>query len=153
MNNETTTINIGNTIGQISKILINEFKNDFWKGTVKDRKTTLQKLHNQLNTIYSRNTKLITSTISNDKSQWTHSYMSFYNKELDIIVLAGKISLITYLHEYGHALNLNEENAQAYAKIIFKLAYPDKFKKLIQPKDKNTLIIEQQPTKPTTNNP
>lgn len=109
---------------------VKEIGNRFWRGEVKDRKKAFLELHNFLNTLYNRNIKLIFN-INEDPSKWTFSGNSYYSSLEEKIVLKGKLSLITFLHEWGHALGKwKQEEAQEYAVSIFSKAFPEKFAKL-----------------------
>jgi hypothetical protein len=48
----------------------------------------------------------------------------------NIIVMVGKLSLITFLHEYFHALGLNEHYAVKYSVSLFKKCFPEAYEKL-----------------------
>lgn len=100
-----------------------------WRGTVEERKDKFRQLHDDLNGIYGRNVKLHFG-VSEDVSRWTYSGESFYRRSEDSITLKGKLSVITFLHEWGHALGMGEIEAQQYATGHFKEVFPDEWSKL-----------------------
>lgn len=66
-----------------------------------------------------------------------HSFMSYYRPEANEIVIQGKLSIITFLHEYGHALDWKntrghggEHFAVLFSVSLFKRIYPRAYAKL-----------------------
>ncbi len=59
------------------------------------------------------------------------SSASFYNPEEHKILLTGKLSVITFLHEFAHALGYDEEQARKWSLTLFKKVYPVAFEKLV----------------------
>lgn len=56
---------------------------------------------------------------------------STYHPYFNIITMRGKLSIITLLHEFGHALKgKSETKAQSWAVGLFKKVYPKQFEKL-----------------------
>ena len=110
-----------------------------FKQELEAKKGCFKRLHENLNGIHNRKTGLIFhSSIENN----TQSGNSHFNLMEDSITLMGRISLITYLHEYAHALGFNNElDARAWSIKLFKKTFPKSFKKL---KYVNGMMLKQQ---------
>jgi hypothetical protein len=137
----------------ISEMLRKDFKQDFWKGTVPERKWAFRKLNAKMNGMFDRATCLRLGEVPDDRSAWTTSEGSTYAHDTDTITMKGKLSLITYLHEYAHAILVRsptvrpttaqaslgiakaykdyrmelERISQSFAVEIFRKAYPKKY--------------------------
>ena len=123
---------IKDNMDKVIETLTTTYKDKFWQDKIKTRKETIQNLHSEMNRIFNKEIALNMDSIPHYYNQWTTSSNSRYERYTDTIVLDGKISLITYLHEYGHALGFKKESqAQQFSIYIFEKAYPDKFAKLI----------------------
>lgn len=61
------------------------------------------------------------------------SAMSFWNEEDRYILLTGKLSVITFCHEFAHAMGMDEEQARKWSLTLFKNVYPIAFEKLSSP--------------------
>ena len=114
---------------EIVKCLL-KFKNENpWAGSVEERKNKFLKLHNELNIVFHKNVKLVFE-ISDKISEWFLSKNSYYDAGVDTIVLMGRLSVITYLHEYGHSLNMRQEEAIMFSQDLFRKVFPEKWEKL-----------------------
>ena len=58
------------------------------------------------------------------------SAASHYNSEEEYVLLTGKLSVITFLHEMAHVLQYDEEQARKWSLTLFKKVYPIAFEKL-----------------------
>ena len=54
---------------------------------------------------------------------------SYYNRLDDIIVLQGKASVVTYLHEFAHVLGRDERGAVRWSVCLFKQVFSEEFAK------------------------
>lgn len=90
-------------------------------------------LIDSLNEVYGLNVSLAWKPTRED-----HSYDSRYEPSTNYIIIVGKLSIITFLHEYAHALNMNEHDAILWSLSLFRRCYPIAFCKLIA--DKHLLI-------------
>lgn len=62
------------------------------------------------------------------------SLASFYSPPQRVIYMVGKLSIITLLHEFAHALlGANEDDARKWSVNIFRRAYPRAFENLANP--------------------
>ncbi|MHA1280201.1 MAG: hypothetical protein ACTSQ8_23680 [Candidatus Helarchaeota archaeon] len=58
------------------------------------------------------------------------SFKSNYNRLTHTITMIGRPSVITYLHEFAHAMGENEIGAVRWSCSLFKRIWPDKWEKL-----------------------
>jgi len=120
---------------QDSKVLevLREFKAmNPWKGTVGERIDKFVWLHGELCKIFNKKVHLAFD-IPADTKDWYSSEGSYYTIGLDgreWMVLQGRLSVITYLHEFAHALGMDQQEAQEWATSIFRQVFPEKYKKL-----------------------
>lgn len=68
------------------------------------------------------------ATVRDTKLQKSGS--SNYNLTTHMITMSGNLSIITFLHEYGHALQKGERSATAWSVNLFKRVFPNQFEKL-----------------------
>ena len=95
-----------------------------WTGTIEERKSKFEALHVELCQIYGKHTTLRFGDLSGDCSG-----SSFYNRLDDVIVLQGKLSVVTYLHEYAHVLGRYEPGAVRWSVCLFREVFPEEFAK------------------------
>lgn len=103
-----------------------------WRGTVGERIDKFTWLHRELCKIFGKRVHLAFD-IPADIKDWYSSGGSFHIIGVDgkeWIVLQGKLSVITFLHEWGHALGMDQWEAQEWATSIFKQVFPEQWKKL-----------------------
>lgn len=97
-----------------------------YRGSLEERMGKFMRLHQKLNAIYSKNTRLVFDSIGDEDSGSSH-----YNQPNDSIVLQGKMSIITYLHEYSHVINgRSEKKAVRWSLNLFRKTFPKLFEKL-----------------------
>jgi hypothetical protein len=107
--------------------VMTEFKNmNLWQGKIRERKEKLAWLNGKFNEIFTKNI-ILNFDIPTHFSEWGSSGGSDYNLTTNTITLRGRISLITFLHEYAHALGLNDLLAQEFATSLFKKVFPEKW--------------------------
>ena len=108
-----------------------------WRGSDEERFTKFTWLHDRLNQIYGLNVKFISLV----KKPYRSSEDSVYDPLTNTIVLVGRWSVITFLHEWGHVLDHSskwhyklplhgEHWAVAFSTTLFKHVFPDKYAKL-----------------------
>lgn len=101
-----------------------------WSGTVPSRKQKFEWLHRRFCEIYGKRWKL-RFEVPDRISLWHFSGGSSCNYSTHTITLRGRLSVVSFLHEWGHALGLHEqEQAQAYAVGLFRLIFPEQFARL-----------------------
>ena len=101
-----------------------------WRGTVAERKVKFQTLHNNLTAIYGKTTKLKFMGLDSDVE--ARHGNGCYNPATDTITLINKLSVITYLHEFAHAMFGSDENvACSWSINLFRICWPVSFSKLV----------------------
>ena len=56
---------------------------------------------------------------------------SYYEPGRHRIVLTGKLSVVTLLHECGHALGMDEQGACRWSINLFRICFPRQFSRLV----------------------
>jgi hypothetical protein len=96
---------------------INRFKRFLpWRGTVRERRAKLRYLNRQLCGIYGINVRIV----------FNRQTPSCYKPSLNLIVLED-CSVVTYLHEFAHAMGRNEKGACRWSLNLFKRYFPKSF--------------------------
>ena len=93
-----------------------------WRGTPRERKRKFRLLHGELCRIYGKSTRLFFVSLDGRCSG-----LSSYDGLSDMIVLRGRLSVVTFLHEWGHALGTGERDACRWSVNLFKRGFPDQF--------------------------
>ena len=93
-----------------------------WSGTMDERMSKFRHFHTALCQIYSKQTKLHFGLIDGGCSG-----SSYYRPIDDVIVLRGKLSVVTYLHEFAHAMGRDERGAVRWSICLFKQVFPEEF--------------------------
>lgn len=98
-----------------------------WWGSLDERREKFRQLHLALAAAYSRvPAKLV---FGGDESE--DSGQSCYIPDLDTIVLRGRLSVISYLHEARHWIaGPNEHAAVGWSAELFRRAFPQSFARL-----------------------
>ena len=97
-----------------------------WRGTIQERFQKFLKLHSKLNEIYNKSTKLEANIIEENSDSGSSSWDMFN----DTITLRGKLSVVTYLHEYAHALfGTDERKAVEWSVNLFKQVFLRSFER------------------------
>ena len=103
-----------------------------WKGTIRERKKKFLWLNAELNKIFGKKT-VLEFEIPDRFSLWHSSEHSvYYYEPVDIIVLVGRLSVVTYLHEYAHSLGYDEQMATDWSREWFRIVFPEQMKKLVK---------------------
>lgn len=112
-------------------VLLQEFKaTNPWQGKIIERKEKFIFLHKKLNELFGKNVKL-DFDIPTRFRRWTNSGNSEWDRVENKIILRGRLSVVTYIHEYFHALDFNQTDAQKGATELFKEVFPEKYEKLL----------------------
>lgn len=95
-----------------------------WRGSLDERHQKFKALHAALCEAYSLNppSRLI---FGNDHASC--SGKSCFIPAMNVIILRGRLSVTTYLHEFGHARGMNEHEATAWSLNLFKRVWPKLF--------------------------
>lgn len=101
-----------------------------WVGTVDTRKQKFLQAFEKIKQLYRLHQWQLVFEVSDDVKHWYNSGMSRCRYDTKTIFLAGRLSVITFLHEIAHARGLNQQQAQQYAVRLFSKVWADKFAKL-----------------------
>jgi hypothetical protein len=97
-----------------------------YRGTSEERQQKFMALHHDLCSLYCKQTVLTFGTIDSSDSG-----SSFYQPSADAITLTGKLSVVTYLHEFAHALGRDERGAVRWSVSLFRLCFPRSFARCV----------------------
>ncbi|HLL87691.1 MAG TPA: hypothetical protein VK324_00145 [Tepidisphaeraceae bacterium] len=92
-----------------------------WQGTLDDRHQKFRQLHNDLCAAYGLDPKP-QLVFGNDHT--TDSGSSCFIPAMNTIVLRGRMSVVTYLHEFAHARGRNEREAARWSINLFRRCFP-----------------------------
>ena len=97
-----------------------------WRGTLEERQTKIRQLHADLCRVYNVNPTL---QIQGDGTG--DSGGSYFSRGANVIVLAGSLSVITFLHEWGHAVKGGSEfEACRWSLRLFQRCFPKSWGRL-----------------------
>lgn len=98
-----------------------------WRGTLDERKDKFRLLNRELAEAYDLPVpELIFGHIDGDSSG-----DSYYNPAGHQIVLTGKLSVVTYLHEFAHSRRMGERAACRWSINLFRRCFPRSFSRLV----------------------
>jgi hypothetical protein len=97
-----------------------------WRGTVEERKSKVQLLHDDLCRVYQKRTQLDFDMLE-DGCSGASSYCILS----DTITLRGRISFVTYAHEFAHALGRDEFGAVRWSVNLFRRCFPRSFSRCV----------------------
>ncbi len=98
-----------------------------WKGSLKSRR---QKFC-QFNHLLAVACRIDEPLLAFGRLDGSSSGASHYTARDHRIVMVGKLSVVTFLHEFGHALGFDEEAACRWSINLFRKCFPRKFSRLI----------------------
>jgi hypothetical protein len=99
-----------------------------WSGTLNERMIKFLTLHTDLCRIYNPGCQLFFSPNIRERS---NSGDSYFHMEQRVILLQGRLSVLTYLHEFGHALKGQSEYAAcAWSINLFRRVFPDRWERI-----------------------
>ena len=92
-----------------------------WRGDLETRRMKFQKLNADLATA----TGVTSPTLTFSGNDHGDSGNSCYSRELNVIGLDGKLSVITFLHEWGHVIHGSSEvDACRWSLNLFQRCFP-----------------------------
>lgn len=116
-----------------------------WSGSVSERKDKYTWLFNKLKEIYNKPNLRLEFDIDDNVKNWYGSGNSHYSMRNDVICLEGRLSVITFLHEFAHAIGLmKQDEANKFARSFFKEVFPEQWAKLKATEDEGLMIRERQ---------
>lgn len=93
-----------------------------WAGTMAQRQAKSRTLHDQLCRTYGIQPTLV---FGNDDT--SDSGRSCFIPGMNTIVLRGRLSVVTYLHEFSHARGMDERQAVSWSASAFRRFFPKSF--------------------------
>ena len=96
-----------------------------WRGDQFDRLCKLLSLHWELCSLYR-----INPSLSHHAGDDSHSFESHFDEQREAIRLVGRISVVTYLHEFAHATGKDEVSACRWSLNLFRRVFPHQFSRL-----------------------
>jgi len=111
--------------------ILKEFKTlNPWQGTYGMKSDKYIWLFRKLRKLFGlEGLKLIIAIPTEIKYYYSSGSSTYGN---NTIVLRGRFSVITFLHEFGHALGMNQKETIEWSCGLFKEVFPEKWKKLTQ---------------------
>ncbi len=98
-----------------------------WQGDVEQRKEKMRKLNHDLAIAYDmREPDLVFGGLDGGSSGESH-----YIPLLHRIVMVGKLSVVTYLHEFSHARGRGELEACRWSVNLFRRCFPEQYARLV----------------------
>ncbi len=97
-----------------------------WRGSEEERIAKFQQLHVDLCCVYRKATTLQIGILDGSDSG-----SSYYQPATDMITLCGRLSVLTFLHEFGHALGLDERGACRWSLNLFRRVFPLSFARCV----------------------
>ena len=117
-----------------------------WQGSSKSRQEKFRQLNRSMAEAYRiEPPKLVFGRLDGGSTG-----MSNYRPRDHRIVLVGKLSVITFLHEFGHALGYGEREACRWSINLFRKCFPRQYSRLIhvghtlvRPQDVSTMLVKE----------
>ena len=92
-----------------------------WRGTLEERKAKFRVIHAELNRIYNRSVVLVLDGVREPETKLGNGW---YQPGTQTMALVGKLSVVTLLHEWGHALyGHSEAKAIRYSIGLYKRVF------------------------------
>ena len=98
-----------------------------YRGDIDEQKAKFETLHTDICAIYSKRTSLTFGLLDGSDSGTSH-----YLPSADLIVLCGRLSVVTYLHEFAHALGRDERGAVRWSINLFRRCFPRSFARCVE---------------------
>jgi len=118
-----------------------------WRGTIEERKDKFRYMHDMLNQFYHKNVSLVIEVTEESDKIPGSSGLSHYRKNPftgdESILLSGRLSVVTLLHEWGHAIGCDQMNARKYSLGLFKCGWPNSYNNLKDDPRGGGLVLKQ----------
>ena len=98
-----------------------------WSGSLEKRKEKFIRVNQDLAKAYATSEPRLRF----EQIDGSSSGNSYYRRSTHSIVLTGKLSVVTFLHEYGHALGKDEIEACRWSINLFRRCFPRQFSRLV----------------------
>jgi hypothetical protein len=97
-----------------------------YRGSLDERMQKFTAFHAALCGIYGKQTLLEFGELDGGDSG-----SSYYRPATDTIVLNGKLSVVTFMHEFAHALDRDERGAVRWSLNLFRVCFPRSFSRCV----------------------
>lgn len=104
-----------------------------------ERLEGMRELARDLSMVYGLRSVTKVSAVCLVEDETADSRGSFYHKKTNTIVMVEKLSIITFLHEFAHALGKDEVGAVRWSLTLFKRVWPQQFERLVP--EGHTLVM------------
>lgn len=98
-----------------------------WHGSLQRRKRKFTWLNKELAKVY----RIPVPDLRFERLDGSYSGRSQYTPSRHQIVITGKLSVVTFLHEFAHARGMDEQDACRWSINLFRTAFPLKFSTLL----------------------
>ena len=98
-----------------------------WRGDIDERKEKIVMLNRYLAAAYGIAAPELIFGVIDDSS----SGSSYYHPTRHEIALSGRLSVVTYLHEFAHACGMDEQGACKWSINLFRRCFPKSFGRLV----------------------
>ncbi len=98
-----------------------------WSGSIRSRKRKFS----DINRMLAQPCGIATPSLTFGRLDGKSSGASHYLPRDHQIVLMGKLSVVTFLHEFGHAQGLDEQEACKWSINLFRKCFPRQYSRLI----------------------
>ena len=109
-----------------------------WRGTVDERMVKFRELNTKLAAAYG----IVVPQLVFGQLDGSDSGRSHYIPALHAIVLRGRLSVVTFLHEFAHARGMNERRACRWSINLFRRCFPRSWSKVCF----DDHLVRRQPT-------
>ena len=108
--------------------VVGEFKASRpWSGSLEERKAKFRRLNHELAVIYG----IPEPELAFGRIDGSSSGSSCYRPAAHSIVMTGKLSVVTFLHEFCHARGMGERAACRWSLNLFRRAFPEQWGRLV----------------------
>jgi hypothetical protein len=99
-----------------------------WTGSIEVRKRKFSDVNRMMATAC----RIEMPTLTFGSLDGGSSGSSYYSPGEHRITLTGKLSVVTFLHEFAHALGMDEQDACRWSINLFRRCFPKQYSRLIQ---------------------
>jgi hypothetical protein len=97
-----------------------------WSGSIESRKDKFRRLNHDLSVAYGIPEPEVVFGVLDGTCSGASHYLSGVHQ----IVLMGKLSVVTYLHEFAHARGMGERGACRWSINLFRRCFPEQYSRL-----------------------
>lgn len=98
-----------------------------WRGSLRQRRSKCERLLRDLSEVY----RIVPPSLVFGHLDGSHSGSSYYDRSAHRIVIRGRLSVVTLLHEFAHARKMDEQSACKWSINLFRQSFPDRYARLL----------------------